>query len=182
MKIGSEAHKIFFCEQFIDSYTEFDPETLPWPELDPPALQRLRDVPFWQEVRHTERRAGAIVAAFTETIADPLVRQAVALQGREEARHAKLLAVMIERYGIDAPEQPLEPLNRDLESGFIDFGFGECLDSLTLGVPALLGWQIIEARRVFEPVSELLSTSVRRSSDHRSNLSNAADRGAGTAS
>jgi hypothetical protein len=129
MKIGSTEHKIMFCRQFIDSYTEFDPAALPWPELDAAALERLRSVPFWQEVRHTERRAGAIVAAFTETVADPLVREAVALQGHEEARHARLLAVMIERYGIDAPEQPLEPLNQQLETGFIDFGFGECLDS-----------------------------------------------------
>jgi hypothetical protein len=129
MKIGSDEHKILFCRQFIDSYTEFEPAALPWPELDQTALERLRTVPFWQEVRHTERRAGAIVAAFTETITDPLVHEAVALQGREEARHARLLAVMIERYGIDAPEQPLEPLGPDLETGFIDFGFGECLDS-----------------------------------------------------
>ena len=129
MKIGSEAHKELFCRQFIDTYTEFEPATLPWPDLDPASLDRLRGVPFWQEVRHTERRAGAIVAAFSETIDDPLVREAVALQGFEEARHAKLLAVMIERYGIDAPEQPLEALNPDIETGFMDFGFGECLDS-----------------------------------------------------
>jgi hypothetical protein len=129
VKIGSDAHKILFCREFVDSYTEFDPATLPWPELDAAALERLRGVPFWQEVRHTERRAGAIVAAFTETITDPLVREAVALQGREEARHARLLAVMIDRYGIDAPEQPLDPLPQDIETGFIDFGFGECLDS-----------------------------------------------------
>jgi len=129
MRIGSEAHKVLFCRQFIDSYSEFDPAALPWPELDPAALYRSRTVPFWQEVRHTERRAGAIVAAFTGTISDPLVREAVKLQAHEEARHARLLAVMIERYGIDAPELPLEPLNPDLETGFIDFGFGECLDS-----------------------------------------------------
>jgi hypothetical protein len=129
MEVGSEAHKAFFCRQFIDSYTDFEPEKLPWPELDPAALERLRAVPFWQEVRHTERRAGAIVAAFTKTVSDPLMREAIALQGLEEARHARLIAVMIERYGIDAPEQPLEPIDGDIEQRFIDFGFGECLDS-----------------------------------------------------
>jgi hypothetical protein len=127
--IGSDAHKVHFCRQFIDSYTEFDPETLPWPELDAEALERLRKVPFWQEVRHTERRAAAIVEAYTKTVSDPLLREALALQGLEEARHSKLLAVMIDRYGIDAPEQPLEPIDGDLEMRFIDFGFGECLDS-----------------------------------------------------
>jgi hypothetical protein len=97
MRIGSEAHKARFCRQFIDSHQRFDPETLPWPELDEAALARMRAVPFWQEVLHTERRAGAIVRAFAETITDPLVREAVDLQGIEEDRHAQLLGVMIRR-------------------------------------------------------------------------------------
>jgi len=129
MRIGSEAHKILFCREFIDSYSDFDPASLPWPDLDPASLQRLRGVPFWREVRHTERRAGAIVTAYAATISDPGIHEAIALQAHEETRHARLLAVMIERYGIDVPELPLEPLNPDLEAGFIDFGFGECLDS-----------------------------------------------------
>jgi len=86
-------------------------------------------VPSWQEVYHTERRAGAIVAAFTPMVQDPLVREAVALQGVEEARHAELLRVMIDRYGLDATEQPLEAFPPNLETAFIDFGFGECMDS-----------------------------------------------------
>ena len=129
MKIGSDAHRDLFCRQFTASYNEFDPETLPWPELDEAALTRLRSVPFWQEVLHTERRAGAIVAAFAGTIDDELVKEAVALQGHEEARHAELLRVMIRRYGIDASEQPLESLGDDVETAFIDFGYGECVDS-----------------------------------------------------
>jgi len=126
---GSDAHKEFFCRQFTDTYQDYDPETLPWPDLDPAALARLRGVPFWQEVYHTERRAGAIVDAFTPHVTDPTVRAAVALQGMEETRHAKLIRVMIDRYGIDATEQPLETFPDDLETAFIDFGFGECLDA-----------------------------------------------------
>jgi len=129
LRIGSDEHKALFCRQFLDSYIEFEPEALPWPDLAPAALERLRSVPFWLQVRHTERRAAAIVAAYTEHVPDQLVREAIALQGREEARHARLLAVMIERYGIHAPEIPLEPLDGDLETRFTDFGFGECLDS-----------------------------------------------------
>ncbi len=106
-----------------------DPAVLPWPDLDDAQLDRLRSVPFWQEVYHTERRAGAIVAAFTPMVQDPLVREAVALQGVEEARHAQLLRVMIDRYGLAATEQPLEALPANLETAFIDFGFGECMDS-----------------------------------------------------
>jgi hypothetical protein len=129
VRVGSDAHKSLFCQQFLETYQNYDPETLPWPDLDEAQLKRLRSVPFWQEVYHTERRAGAIVAAFTPTVADAVVREAVALQGEEEARHARLIRVMIDRYGLDATEQPLEQLPANIETAFIDFGFGECMDS-----------------------------------------------------
>src|SRR5689334_16733605 len=98
MKIGSAEHKERFCRQFIASHRRFDPAALSWPDLGGAELDRLRAIPFWQEVLYTERRAGAIVAAYAQTIADPLVREAVALQGFEEERHAELLRVMIGRY------------------------------------------------------------------------------------
>jgi hypothetical protein len=129
IKVGSEVHKELFCRQFLETHELYDPAVLPWPDLDDAQLERLRSVPFWQEVYHTERRAGAIVAAFTPMVEDPLVREAVALQGVEEARHAQLLRVMIDRYRLDATEQPLETLPANLETAFIDFGFGECMDS-----------------------------------------------------
>jgi hypothetical protein len=126
MKIaaGSSAHKELFCRQFIDTHELYDPETLPWPELDEAALVRPRGVPFWQEVYHTERRAGTIVDAFTPHVVDPVVREAVALQGVEEIRHAKLIRVMIDHYSLNATEQPMEVFPADLETAFIDFGFG----------------------------------------------------------
>jgi hypothetical protein len=129
IQVGSDAHRELFCRQFIDTYTAYQPETLPWPVLSAPDLERLRSVPFWQEVLHTERRAGMIVQAFAKTIDEPLVREAVDLQGKEEARHADLLREMIRRYDIVVVEQPLEPISVDVELAFKDFGFGECLDS-----------------------------------------------------
>ena len=130
MKIGSAEHKERFCRHFIESHCRFDPTTLAWPDLDEGALDRLRAIPFWQEVLYTERRAGAIVAAYAETIADPLVRRAVALQAFEEARHGELLREMIQRYHIAVQERPIEgPLGRNLRHAFADFGYGECLDS-----------------------------------------------------
>ncbi len=129
MKIGSHEHRDTFCRHFIETYTDYNPDTLPWPDLDDAALQRLRSVPFWEEVFYTERRAGAIVAAFTQTVTDPVLRDALALQGEEETRHAKMISVMIDRYGLDAPERQLEDLSQNIERRFKDFGFGECLDS-----------------------------------------------------
>lgn len=129
MVAGSEEHKNLFCQQFIDTHLTFDPEELPWPELNEVELQRLRAVPFWQEVYHTERRAGAIVHAFLPQIEDPMVREAARIQGVEETRHAKLIRVLIDKYQLNATEQPLETFPDDLEKAFIDFGFGECLDA-----------------------------------------------------
>src|ERR1700759_2873670 len=130
MKIGSPEHRDPFCRHFMQTYTEFDPDTLPWPDLDEAALTRLKSVPFWEEVFYTERRAGAIVAEFVKTIKnDEVMHAAVALQGFEEARHAKLIRVMIEKYGIDAAERPLEDVSDNVETRFKDFGFGECMDS-----------------------------------------------------
>ncbi|MBN9539138.1 MAG: hypothetical protein IKE60_19775 [Reyranella sp.] len=129
LKIGSLEHRDAFCRHFTETYTAYDPDTLPWPELDEAALGRLRAVPFWEEVFYTERRAGAIVAAFTETVDDPVLKKALALQGEEESRHARLIRVMIDKYGLDAPERPLEDISDNIDRRFKDFGFGECLDS-----------------------------------------------------
>jgi hypothetical protein len=147
VRLGSEAHKEVFCRQFRQTHQTYDPETLPWPDLEPDAHQRLRSVPFWQEVLHTEKRAGAIVKAFTETIEDPVLKEAVAMQGFEEARHADLLRVMIRRYEIDAPETPLDPLPADITTAFKDFGFGECMDSY-------LGFGVFKIARTSEFLPE----------------------------
>jgi hypothetical protein len=129
VEIGSEEHKNLFCRHFHDTYQHYVPDELPWPELDEAALARLRAVPFWQEVLNTELRAGAIVGEFAATVDDPVLRKAIDLQGFEETRHADLIRVMIRRYGIDATEQPPQPLKTDVETAFKDFGFGECMDS-----------------------------------------------------
>jgi hypothetical protein len=163
MKIGTDEHKQRFCEKFIASHDPYDPEALPWPELDDEALERLRAIPFWPEVLHTERRAGAIVEAYGATIGDPLVRSAVMLQGFEEARHARLLRLMIRRYGIAAEEGPLETLNPDLYRAFADFGYGECLD-------AFLGFGVFKiARRASylpEPMFAIFETLMHEENRH----------------
>src|SRR5487761_593697 len=129
VELGSTAHRDLFCEHFKATYQHYEPDKLPWPELDAAALGRLRAVPFWQEVLHTELRAGLIVKQFTETVEDPVLKEAIALQGFEEARHADLIRVMIKRYGIDVQEHALDPLPADITTAFKDFGFGECVDS-----------------------------------------------------
>ena len=141
MRIGSLKHRDAFCSHFAQTYLDYDPEALPWPVLDDAALHRLRQVPFWEEVFYAERRAGAIVAAFTETVSDPVLKGALALQGQEEARHADLIRVMIDRYGLDAPERPIGDLGTDIETSFKDFGFGECFDAFVGFGLFKIAWQ-----------------------------------------
>jgi hypothetical protein len=38
MKIGSEAHKELFCRSFMESHQKYEPEQLPWPDLDDASL------------------------------------------------------------------------------------------------------------------------------------------------
>ncbi len=129
MKIGSEAHKELFCRSFMDSHVSYEPATLPWPELDSNAIERIRKIPFWDEALYTERKAGVMLKAYAELVDDPLIRDAIALQAMEEARHGRVIEYMVNYYGIEVPERPEKPLPADLEPAFIKFGYGECFDS-----------------------------------------------------
>jgi hypothetical protein len=80
VRIGSEAHKELFCRSFIATHREFDPEKLPWPDLDGPAVDRRRGLPFWEEAIATEAEAGVKISAYAAQVRDPLLREAVALQ------------------------------------------------------------------------------------------------------
>jgi hypothetical protein len=129
MKIGSEEHKQLFCGSFMESHKRYEPETLPWPELDPATVDRLRKIPFWDEALYTERKAGVMLQAYAETVTDPQIRAAIALQAQEEARHGHVIEHMINRYQFDVPDRPAKPLPANLEPAFIKFGYGECFDS-----------------------------------------------------
>ncbi len=129
MQIGSNDHKALFCQSFTDSYLDYEPEQLPWPDLDDATLDRLRQIPFWEEALDTERRAGVMVSAYAATIEDPEVRSAVMLQGYEEARHARLLQFMMQHYGIEVALRPEAEVPGTVATAFTDFGYEECLDS-----------------------------------------------------
>ena len=85
------------------------------------------------------------------------------LQGFEEARHAELLRLMTQRYGLAAEERPLEPLSGDLLGAFADFGYGECLD-------AFLGFGVFKiARRAGflpEAMFEIFETLIHEETRH----------------
>ena len=76
-----------------------------------------------------EREAGALVSGYAATVTDPVLQEAIALQGKEESRHAHLLNTLVNRYGIEIQERPSVQIPQNIEPAFTSFGFGECLDS-----------------------------------------------------
>ena len=129
MKIGSETHKELFCQSFIESHRQYEPDKLPWPEMNGAELEILQSIPFWKQALQVEQKAGILVNTFAETIDDPLIREAVDMQGKEEARHAHLIRHVTERYQIEVEEPPEVVLPDNLKPGFTRFGYRECLDS-----------------------------------------------------
>jgi len=129
IKIGSVAHKELFCRSFMESHQQIEPEHLMWPKLDGPALERLQQIPFWEEALNTELEAGAKIDAYLPMISDPLLQEAVALMGEEEAAHGRLFKYMIQHYNIKVPGHPPAQMPTNIEQAFIDFGYGECLDA-----------------------------------------------------
>jgi hypothetical protein len=102
-----------------------------------------------------ERNAGQMVTGFAETVTDPLVREALAMQGVEESRHARLLEVMLDRYGVDVVQRPLPPVTTG-ERAFIDFGYEECIDSFfgfgIFGLARKIQYFVPELTDIFETV------------------------------
>ena len=127
--IGSEDHKRLFCDTFIETHKPFEPAEIPWPELDAECRARLRRLPIWDEAVKTETETALKVQTLGRVERDPLLARAIALQGYEEGRHASLLTLLTQHYGI-----PVKPFARpappaDAERAFLSTGYGECLDS-----------------------------------------------------
>ncbi len=126
--IGSAEHKALFCRDFVETFHPYEVREVRWPELDAADLGRLRALPFWGEAVSSERTASARVRAMADVEPDPVLREAIALQGYEEARHAALLESFLAHYGIEVPDGGGER-PRDPEWGFLRMGYGECFDS-----------------------------------------------------
>jgi len=152
---GSSDQRRLLARFFIETHVDFTPEAIRWPTLQGEALARLVHLPFWQEAVSTEAMTSQTVAAATALEADPLLRRAIALQGFEEQRHARLLQALTTHFGI-----PISPPERhassSLERDFLFAGFGECFDSFfAFGLFRLAqssGYFPAELVQIFEPI------------------------------
>ncbi len=117
------------ARMLLDTHNPYKPSIIDWPRLEPEARDRLVGLPIWDIAVQTEGKARLRVLSYARTIADPLLRQAIELDGFEEGRHKEVLSNLVEAYGIRLAPEPryLEP--RDPEWAFMVTGFSECIDS-----------------------------------------------------
>lgn len=127
--VGSQAHKELFCHFFTETHVTFEPARIAWPVLDSASLARLQSLPMWTEAIETERLATCTIQAWAPQETDPLIRDAVTLQGFEEARHASLIQALTEHYGIPVPAPKVLPPPTDPEGAFLRLGYSECFDA-----------------------------------------------------
>ena len=128
-RLGSPEHLEAFCRMLLDTHDPYRPRVLDWPKLEPEALARLQSLPIWDIAVKTEGLASRRVNAYAQRVSDPLLRQAVELNGFEEGRHKTVLSHLVEAYGIKlAPEQSY-PKPRHIEWAFMVTGYSECIDS-----------------------------------------------------
>jgi hypothetical protein len=129
LRIGSSEHKELFCRTFIQTHDPFVPAEIRWPDLDAAGLDRLKGLPVWNEAARTEAATAVKVQSLGKVERDPLLAEAISLQGHEEARHADVIQRLTKHYGIpvDSFPEPKEP--PDPTRAFLRTGYGECLDS-----------------------------------------------------
>ena len=140
IRIGSESHKQLFCQTFIQTHDPFKPEEIAWPDLDDESLARLKSLPVWNEAARTEAATAVKVQALGRTEPDPVLAEAIALQGYEEARHADVIQRLTGRYDIAVKPFPEPEVPKDPTWAFLRTGYGECLDSFfAFGLFALGG-------------------------------------------
>ncbi len=161
IRAGTPQHRDLFCRAFVESHLPFEPEALPWPQLEPRHVELLRGFPFWSLALGVEQKAGRMLAIFAESLGDPAIRKAVALQAYEEARHGRLLAHMLSRYGIEVRVTPpsLDAVTRD---DFLVFGFSECTDSfIGFGGFALARQKQLFPKQLLDVFSQVLYEEAR---------------------
>jgi len=130
IRIGSEQHKILFCRTLLDTHNPYKPTVIDWPELAEEARDRLVSLPIWDIAVQTEGKAGIRVGAYGDKVADPLLKEAIALDSFEEKRHKRVLANMVEAYGITLAPEPPYPSPRYPQWAFMVTGYAECIDSV----------------------------------------------------
>jgi hypothetical protein len=126
---GSDAHKAAFCRMLLETHNPYKPAVIDWPRLDAAARDRLVGLPIWNIAVQTEGKAKIRAQTYAEMIADPLLRQAITLDGFEEGRHKEVLSKLVAAYGITLEPEPEYHKPRRAEWAWMTLGYSECIDS-----------------------------------------------------
>jgi len=129
IRFGSDEHKRLFCKTLLDTFNPYRPAVIDWPKLNDETKAKITALPIWDIAVQTENRAGLNVCTYAESIADPLLRKAVEMNGFEERRHRYVLSNLVEAYGIKLAPEPAYPRPKDPEWAFLVTGYSECIDS-----------------------------------------------------
>jgi hypothetical protein len=154
--MGSAEHKQAFCQMLLDTHDPYRPAVIPWPKLEAEPFRRLTALPIWNIAVQIEGRASIAVTTYGESIADPLLRAAIRMNGGEEARHKEVLSKMVAFYGIVLDPEPPYPPPNNAEWAFMTTGYAECIDSFfafgLFDVARRSGFFPEELVETFEPV------------------------------
>src|SRR5438105_6336279 len=123
---GSEAHKQAFCRMLLDTHNPYRPSIVDWPVLDPEARDRLVSLPIWDIAMQTEGNASLRVLSYANIVADPLLREAIEIDGFEEKRHKQVLTNLVAAYGIRLAPEPEYLPPQHPESSLLLAGDCEC--------------------------------------------------------
>ena len=129
IKIGSYESKKQFCRRFVEGCAA-ESDSIFWPSLDRSTLELIQRIPLWARLYQTKRHAAQVVNAFADTLSDSMLKEAIALQGRQAQRHVQVIESFMQAYGIPVPRWTDGPLPQDLEAAYIDLGFRESLDAV----------------------------------------------------
>jgi hypothetical protein len=155
---GSEEHKQLFCGEFLATHTPFKAADIVWPGLGEDARQRLLALPVWDEAVSTEHETALKVQSLARVESDPILREAIGLQGYEEARHSQMLDLLTKHYGIRVARRAEPVLPADAEWAFLRCSYGEQFDSFfAFGLFALArdsGFFPAELVKVFDPIMQ----------------------------
>ena len=129
VRLGSDEHKALFCNALLDTHDPYKPAVIDWPPLDEQTRRRIISLPIWDIAVQNEEKAGMNVRAYGEVVADPLLKSAIDMDSFEESRHKRVLANMVEAYGIKLDPEPTYAKPKDPEWAFLVTGYSECIDS-----------------------------------------------------
>lgn len=156
VRIGSREHLKMFCDMLLETHNPYKPAVIDWPRLSPEALARVTSLPIWDMAVQKEGSASISVETFAKTVKDPLLREALEMDGNEELRHKAVLSKLVEAYGIELAPEPEYPPPKNPEWGWMAIGYGECIDSFfafgLFEVARRSGFFPPELIETFEPV------------------------------